>query len=129
MENSAAQGVILKAHTAYAAYRRCCTITRQKLMAYLEANPRARFASMVRALRGPRCRLWVNLGGQLMPAGDLEKLKAAIKSGKLNAWPDVHRAYDALWEKYPLQKQRHALATLVDLVGPLTLSDGAPRAG
>jgi hypothetical protein len=72
---------------------------------------------MCEALAGPRVREWANLGGQLMTAGDLAALKADIKDGRLATWTAVHEAYDRLWQKYPLDKRRHALATLRDLLG------------
>jgi hypothetical protein len=58
----------------------------------------------------------VNLGGQLVPAEDLEQLKTDVKAGRLNTWQAIHEEYDRLWERYPLDKQRHAFATLLDLL-------------
>jgi hypothetical protein len=82
----------------------------------MQGNPEATLRTLADALAGPRQRAWVNLGGQLMPADDLAHLKADIKSGKHATWAAIHEAYDRLWQKYPLDKQRHALATLLDLL-------------
>ena len=123
IENSARKVVVLKAHAAYAAYRQMLHYYAVKnLMAWMEANPQANLKAMTDALGGKREREWVNLGGQLVAGPDLEQLKADIKAGKLATWQDVHAAYDRLWEAYPLAKQRHALATLLALVGEKTLS-------
>ncbi len=55
---------------------------------------------------------WVNVGGQLMPKKELDKLKTDIKSGKLGSWEAIHKRYDKLWADYPQDKARYALYTL-----------------
>jgi hypothetical protein len=123
VENADRKVVVLKAHAAYHAYRQMLHYYAVKnLMVWMEANPQANLKAMTDALGGKRDREWVNLGGQLVAGPDLEQLKADIKVGKLATWQDIHAAYDRLWEAYPLAKQRHALATLLALVGEKTLS-------
>src|SRR3972149_138303 len=85
-------------------------------------QPQATFESMGEALTGRREKEWVNLGGQLVPAPDIDRLRSDIGSAKLTTWLQVHRRYDALWQEYPLQKQKHAFATLCDLSGTNSLS-------
>ena len=65
------------------------------------------------------------LGGQLVPAPDVDRLLADIKSGALAGWTEIHQAYDRLWREYPLRKQQHALATLLSLLGTQTLTPAA----
>ena len=121
MERSGRKTVILKARAAWNAYREMLHhYAVSNLLAYLEENPDASLPDMRDALAGQRQRRWVNLGGQIVLADDLAQLTEQIKSGRLDCWSDIHAAYDELWRKYPLDKQRHALATLVELVGPLT---------
>lgn len=116
MENSKRKAIVLKAREAYRAYRDMLHYYAVKnLLDYLEAHPKAGPVEMVRDLAGPRHRDWVNLGGQLVRGDDLESLFDAIKSGQLNAWPEIHAEYNRLWDEYPLEKQRHALASLLDL--------------
>jgi len=88
----------------------------------MNENPQATFKAMARALAAKRQTEWANLGGQLVRADDLAKLKSGIKTGKLDSWQAVHDAYDRLWEKYPRDKQRHALATLLALLGAKDLT-------
>ena len=71
---------------------------------------------------GPRQQRWVNVGGQLIPAPDVEKLLGRIKSGTLNRWEAIHAAYDELWEAYQLARQQHAFATLLDLLAAKELT-------
>jgi len=118
MENSCRNVVIHKVRQGYHAYRQMLHYYAVKnLLGYMKADPGATLASMAERLAGPRERDWLNLGGQLVPAADLDRLLAAIKAGKYRSWPEIHAAYDGLWAIYPLQKQRHAFATLLGLLG------------
>ena len=118
MEYSDRPVVILKARAAWRAYRQMLVYYAVKnLVAYMESDPAATLATMTQALAGPRMRPWVNLGGQLVPAKDAGRLMADIEGGRLDAWPAIHAAYDRLWEAYPHEKQRHALATLLAVLG------------
>ena len=122
MERSRRKVLILKPREAYHAYAQMLHYYSVKnLLAYLEANPKATMSRMCKALAGKRNISWVNIGGQLAPAADVDKLLSDIKSGTLARWDDIHRAYDSLWEHYPLEKQRHAFATLLALPGTDTL--------
>ena len=89
----------------------------KNLLAWMQEHRGANLAAMSDALAGERKKNWVNLGGQLIPAEDIEELKADIKSGTINTWDAVHQRCDQLWERYPLEKQRHAFATLLRLLG------------
>ena len=117
LENSRRRCLILKARQAYHAYRDMLHYyALRNLTAWLEARPQATLRDMASELAGPRCREWVSLGGQLVPSAQVDALREEIRSGGLDSWPHIHAAYDRLWEAYPLEKQRHALATLLDLL-------------
>ncbi|MBM4018226.1 MAG: DUF4954 family protein [Planctomycetes bacterium] len=125
-ENSDRKAVVLKTHAAYNAYRQMLHYYAVKnLLAYMKDNPAATRQAMCDALAGPRKRRWENLGGQLIQADDLARLIADIADGKLATWSAIHDAYDRLWQKYPLDKQRHAFATLLDLLDLKTLTPEA----
>ena len=118
VENSARKVCILKARQGYHAYREMLHYYAVKnLLAYLAAEPQASFESMCRHLAGPRECDWVNLGGQLVPAGDVRRLQDDVKSGSLASWDAIHHRYAEWWAVYPLAKRRHALATLCALMG------------
>ncbi|MCJ7811715.1 DUF4954 family protein, partial [bacterium] len=59
---------------------------------------------------------WVNIGGQIVKKKDADRLRSDVNNNKLNTWKEIHLRYDELWNQYPLEKQRHALATLCDLL-------------
>ncbi|MCE5325119.1 MAG: DUF4954 family protein [Planctomycetaceae bacterium] len=117
MERSLRPVVIQKAHQAYAGYRQMlCYYGVKNLLEYLGARPSATLESMKKDLAAPRQRDWVNLGGQLVLEPDLAQVQQRIRQGQFQDWPAIHQAWDALWQKYPLDKQRHAYAALLDLL-------------
>ena len=123
MECSRRKVVILKVRQAYHAYREMLHYYAVKnLLDYLEAHPRAKLSAMAKALSGPRRQQWVNVGGQLIAAPDVDELFGRIKSGGLNSWKAIHAAYDDLWAAYPSARQQHAFATLLDLLGAKELT-------
>jgi hypothetical protein len=118
MECSHRNVVIAKAREAYHAYREMLHYYAVKnLLDYLDANRHESVSAMAKTLAGPRERGWVNVGGQLIATPDVEHLLGRIKSGSLNNWKAIHVAYDELWRDYPMDKRRHAFATLLELLG------------
>lgn len=118
MENSKRKVVILKTHKAYRAYGEMLHYYAIKnLLDYFLSNPNSNFASMCKDLKGKRQSEWVNLGGQIIRSCDLDKLRADIGEGTLSTWNDIHERYNELWERYRLDKQKHAFAVLCELIG------------
>jgi NDP-sugar pyrophosphorylase family protein len=116
MEKSHRKVVIGKVYEGYHAYQQMILYYAVKnLIAFLQANSGTNFESMKSSLQGSRVTDWGNLGGQLMPIRDIDQLRADIGSGRLACWDDIHKRYDALWQAYPLEKQKHAFATLCAL--------------
>ncbi len=117
MEKSNRKSVILKAREGYRAYGDMLHYYAVKnVMEYMRADGGKTFSFARKALAAPWMRQWVNLGGQIMHAEDADRLRADIGSGALSSWQDIHARYDALWEKYGLDKQMHAYATLCELL-------------
>lgn len=116
MEKSNRRVVILKVYQGYHAY---CEMLHyyaiKNLLEYMNRNPEAGFSSLHEALKGKRETKWANLGGQLILEKDVDRIRLDIGSGKLNEWEEIHGRLDALWERYPFEKQKHAYATLCEL--------------
>ena len=113
MERSTRKAIILKPHKAYNAYLDMLHHYALKNLAeFLDADSSATFDSMCDSLSGKREGAWVNVGGQLMPERELDRIRADIGSGKLDNWDDIHNRYDRLWEDYRYEKQKHAYAVL-----------------
>lgn len=72
---------------------------------------------------GEREREWVNLGGQLVPQQELDKLINQIESGAVDSWQQVHECYDQWWEEYPALCRRHAYQVLCHLSQCRTLGE------
>jgi hypothetical protein len=118
MERSERRVVIINVVEGYEAYgdmlhhyavKNCCE--------YLQQNPHDDFDSLCKKMNGKREREWTNMGGQLVPAAEADRLRADIGSGALASWEKIHERYNRLWEAYPRAKQRHAFAVLCNLLG------------
>ncbi|MFO7445122.1 MAG: DUF4954 family protein [Ignavibacteriaceae bacterium] len=123
MERSNRKVIILKVYNSYHAYKDMLHYYAVKnILAYLHSDPKAGFTSMQKELLGIRESNWVNIGGQLIPEKDIDQLRADIGSGKLDSWEKIHNRYNDLWNKYPLEKQKHAYAVLCELLSVTELS-------
>ncbi|MGD0037860.1 MAG: DUF4954 family protein [Bacteroidota bacterium] len=123
MEKSDRTVVIRKAYKSYHAYKDMIHYYGVKnLLNYLRTNTNETFASLCETMKNNRQIQWVNLGGQLIPETDVNLLRADIGSGKLASWEEIHKRYNVLWTKYPLEKQKHAYASLCTLLGTDTLT-------
>ncbi len=118
MENTKRKTLILKPYRAYHAYGDMLHYYAIKnLMAYMILHPKSTLSDMSEDLKSRRQHDWVNLGGQLVQNKDLDKLRSDIGTGKLMTWQEIHDRYDLLWNKYTLDKQKHAFAVLCELIG------------
>jgi NDP-sugar pyrophosphorylase family protein len=117
MEKSNRRIVILKTYKSYHAYADMIHYYAVKnLLDFMKTHPKDSFESMCKELKNGRIITWVNLGGQLIPEKDADQLRSDIGSGKLSEWKDIHGRYNTLWEHYPLEKQKHAFASLCALI-------------
>ncbi len=113
MERSSRSVTITKTCRAYNSYKDMLVFYAVKnLTAFLSSQPEMDFDSMCEYLSGPRETSWINLGGQLMPELELDRLRSDIGTGKLASWQEIHLRYDKLWDLYVISKQKHAFATL-----------------
>ncbi|MGQ9649439.1 MAG: DUF4954 family protein [Phycisphaerae bacterium] len=118
VEKSSRKVVVLRARQGYLAYRDMLHYYGvRNVVDYLVADPQATLASAAEALAGPRWQNWVNVGGQIVRADDLETLLSGIEQGLHQTWHAIHRVFDSWWAKYPLDKQQHAFACLTSLLG------------
>lgn len=122
MEKSAREVLIVRPRRAYRAYSQMVHYyAALNVLDYLEAHPHIGAADLPRTLGADSgvepAHTWVNVGGQLVPCADVDRLRAEVASGVVSDWDAVHRRYDELWAQYPLQKQRHAYDALRRLYG------------
>jgi hypothetical protein len=106
--------VLLKPRKAWDAYREMLhTYAMKNLIACLEAHPQWSFTEFAAAMEGTgRITEWANFGGQILSGRDADLLRQGIREGKFANWEAIHAEYDRLWERYPLDKARHAWSVL-----------------
>ena len=129
MEKSKRAVIVLKPAEGYSAYAdmllyyaiKCC-------IPFFDGKPGRTFAALTHELSGKRVTHWTNLGGQLVPSADIDRLRADIGKGVLDTWEKIHSRYDELWSRYPLEKQKHAFAVLSFLLGKDSIGLEAWRA-
>ena len=113
MEKGKRKVRIHKVYRAYHAYGEMLVhYAMQNVLKYIEDNPGETLSSMSALLKSRRHREWMNLGGQLMMTSDVDRLRSDIREGKLVSWKDIHKRYNDIWRRYPLDKLRHAYLSL-----------------
>ncbi len=124
MEKGKRRVRILKVYDAYKSYGDMLVYYAVKnVMKYLQDNPQATFSTIGGLIQGRREKAWSNLGGQLMQTSDLDQLRADIRNGKLDSWEAIHNRYDEIWERYTVDKLRHAYQSLCYLLETETITD------
>ncbi|MES2893301.1 MAG: DUF4954 family protein [Bacteroidota bacterium] len=59
---------------------------------------------------------WLNIGGQLIPKAEIEKLQRNIVSGKVKSWDEIHAFYRLQSNHYPVDKLNHAYTSLLEIL-------------
>ena len=115
MERHNRSQVLLKPRRARAAYREMLLYYAIKTLAsYLEEKPAMSYDAFVKEMKKEtgkyegRVTEWVNLGGQIVPAFRVDKLREQIRQGEINTWEGIHGSYDEMAAAYPLDKACHA---------------------
>ena len=87
-----------------------------QLIQFIQQNKFKSFNELITALPNRSKREdWLNIGGQLMTVATVESLKEKIKKGKIKSWDALHEFYAEEGTKYPVQKLKHALASLMEI--------------
>lgn len=122
MEKSQRKCVIAKVRTGYQAYEQMLLFYAVKNITRFLDTQKIGFDQMQQHLQGKRVKNWCNLGGQLVPIHEVTRLCEDITADKLHSWDAIHNRYSELWERYPLEKQKHAWGVLSLLLGTNTIS-------
>jgi len=65
----------------------------------------------------PQRQVWLNVGGQLVPAEKVDELRRMVREGGITNWDDVHLWYEQQGAEYAQQKTLHAFASLQEITG------------
>lgn len=118
MEKSLRKVRILKVYRAYHAYGdMLINYAMTNILTYTESHPEIDLMALSRQLESRRQREWINLGGQLMMTTDFDRLRMDIREGRLNSWKAIHKRYNEIWKRYPMDKLRHAYLSLCFVMG------------
>lgn len=111
--------VIVKAVQAYQVYREMILIySIETILEYLKYHPEATAANLSDTMKNAGKRdAYLNIGGQLFKASQIEELKRKITSYEFISWEDVHKFYHAEADRYSADKYQHALSSLSELKG------------
>jgi NDP-sugar pyrophosphorylase family protein len=144
LERGKREEVLLKPLRGRAAYRRMLHYyVVQTLARWLAERPELDFPGFAQTLKGEidslgeegpepgsspgrPLREWVNMGGQLVPAFRLDRLRRDIGEGKLASWEAIHRRYREWRDRYPLDRLCHAWGIYASL-GTADEAPGLPR--
>jgi hypothetical protein len=115
IENSGRKVVLLKVRQAYAMYMRMLRLYGiEGLMDQLEILQPEDINGVIKSIPfSARRDSWTNVGGQLIPTNEVNKLRADIR--KYKGWNDVHQFYRRQSENYRKQRNTHAIACLLEL--------------
>jgi hypothetical protein len=79
-------------------------------------NPGIKIAELLEMLAKPTARQkFENVGGQMIPADELNRLKDKITSYEVISWQQVHEFFVTQGKFYTAQKLNHAIASLQEL--------------
>ncbi len=121
-ENSKRKVKIVKYKEAYFLFRKLITYyAGEQLLAFTQQRNTFNIEELLHQIKDAICLhfpplgelkgAWTNVGGQLMPTEEIEKLKQNIKNGNINSWDEVHVFYQQQAQQYPQQKLVHAIYT------------------
>lgn len=116
-ENSSRPVKLLKPADAYQAYRDFVSYyTLDLVFNYCRNNTSITKAELLTLLSKPALRQnFENVGGQMIPAIELNQLKEKIVSYEVISWQQVHEFFVSQGKAYAGQKLNHAIASLHEL--------------
>ena len=117
IENSSRKVVLLKTRQAYAMYLRMLRLYGiEGLMDQLEILQPEDINGVIKSIPfSARRDSWTNVGGQLIPTFEVNRLRSEIGTAKYKSWQDVHQFYRRQSDNYRNQRNMHAIACLLEL--------------
>jgi carbonic anhydrase/acetyltransferase-like protein (isoleucine patch superfamily) len=116
IENSHRPTELLKVDKAYPVFRDLirwyCTST---IIRFLQQCPDTGFQQLIDMAGTRKRETWLNVGGQLMTAGQVDGIKKDITNGTIPTWNMLHDRYQQYGTEYPVGKFRHAVASLMEI--------------
>ena len=116
IENSTRPTVVVKVKQAFDLFKELISFYGTvSLLQYFQTNNFSSFEEFKKSITVKISRnQWKNVGGQLMPVADVEKLKNKIKENKIRSWEEVHDFYRNAGKEYDKNKLIHAFTSLLE---------------
>lgn len=111
-ENSNRKVEIIKIAYCYNLFRELISYyAANQLVNWLKQNKKAGIEELANIIPSRNALSeWINVGGQLMPEAELQKLLQQLVGGKVKTWEAVHAFYEKQGTLYSEQKLIHAVA-------------------
>ena len=88
-----------------------------QLLQHARKNKYKSFDELKKSLHAKITRTtWLNVGGQLIPAENISKLKRDVKNNKIKSWQQIHELYKKFGTEYPAEKLSHAYTSLLEVL-------------
>lgn len=117
IENSHRKVQLVKVTEAYHLFKELIVYYGiSQLMRFIEEQKIDSFDELTKTIGKSERTEWKNLGGQLIPKPVVSALIKDIHHGKIRSWDEVHAFYEECSNEYPLQKLRHAVASLLEIL-------------
>jgi hypothetical protein len=119
-ENSNRRCLILKVPKAWQAYREAIlAYSLDTILEHIHSHLDYSFETLADSLKNAGKREgYINVGGQLIRLGQLDKLKQQISSYEVVSWEEVHGFYHTQAVNYQADKLHHAFQALSEFVQP-----------
>ena len=125
-ENSKRKVLIIKVRQSYQVFKKLITLYAvDEIVSFIHTKGIISYQDLIEKLpAGETMVEWLNIGGQLIPKEEINDLKSKIHSDTIASWDDLHQFYADQENAYPLQKLKHALASLQQLSGHTFANSG-----
>ncbi|MEO8405306.1 MAG: DUF4954 family protein [Chitinophagaceae bacterium] len=116
MENSNRKVQLIKVPEAYQLFKQLIVYYGiSQLVTWIEKENIKSFEELTKLVSKSVRTEWMNIGGQLIPKPEVNKLIRNIHQGKISSWDEVHAFYEAHSKDYPHQKLQHAIASMLEI--------------
>lgn len=118
-ENSDRKTKLLKVNRAIEIFKVLIEFyTAAQLLAHIQENGIQNFEQLKNSLSSQVARdNYINVGGQLIKAQSVARLKKEVKGGTINNWDELHDFYVEEGKKYDADKLQHAYTSFLELKG------------
>ncbi|HIX55125.1 MAG TPA: DUF4954 family protein, partial [Candidatus Sphingobacterium stercoripullorum] len=103
----------LKVKEGYLAYKNMLVYyVGRELKSYLEDHDLSALLALIEQGKGRKRKSFDNVGGMLVPQGEVKTLLKELKEGEIKSWDEMHARYFHWSEQYELYKLKHVVSII-----------------